>query len=135
MHGLTFTWTPSPDPHEAPNPTGCYRRPFDLPPDWCHTSKRLVLCLEGADSAATVWLNGQWLGYTQDSRLPAEFDATVRNAQRPWVLDASVGATHGVVLDAHRSTGRCRAICASSSPFRLRCSKAAALYVLRSRWC
>ena len=82
VHGVTFTWTPSPDPHEAANPTGCYRRSFDLPPDWCHTSKRLVLCLEGADSAAIVWLNGQWLGYTQDSRLPAEFDATVRNAQR-----------------------------------------------------
>lgn len=86
VHGVTFTWTPTPDPHEAPNPTGCYRRSFDLLPDWCHSSKRLVLCLEGADSAAIVWLNGQWLGYTQDSRLPAEFDATVRHS---WALCGS----------------------------------------------
>jgi len=75
-HGVSYTWTSAADPNEAPNPTGCYRRHFDLPPAWCHSSKRLVLCLEGVDSAAVVHINGQMVGYTQDSRLPAEFDAT-----------------------------------------------------------
>jgi beta-galactosidase/beta-glucuronidase len=34
------------------------------------------LCFDGVDAAFYCWVNGQLLGYSQDSRLPAEFDAT-----------------------------------------------------------
>lgn len=38
---------------------------------------RLVLLLfEGVDSNLTLWVNGHEVGYSQDSRLPAEFDIT-----------------------------------------------------------
>ncbi len=40
------------------------------------TTHSVTLVLEGVDSAAYVWVNGQHVGYTQDSRLPAEFDIT-----------------------------------------------------------
>ncbi len=75
MHGVTWQWDAAPS-GEAPNPTGCYRRAFTLPDAWAAPGSRLVLCLDGVDAAATLWLNGQRVGYTQDSRLPAEFDVT-----------------------------------------------------------
>ncbi|MFI9837873.1 glycoside hydrolase family 2 TIM barrel-domain containing protein [Nonomuraea sp. NPDC051941] len=61
------------DPPRVPdeNPTGDYRRVFDLPEGW--TGGRLRF--EGADSFARVWLNGHELGFWTGSRLPAEFDA------------------------------------------------------------
>ncbi|TMR23823.1 DUF4981 domain-containing protein [Nonomuraea turkmeniaca] len=65
------------DPPHVPdeNPTGDYRRTFDLPEGW--TGGRLRF--EGAESFARVWLNGHELGFWTGSRLPAEFDAG------PWL--------------------------------------------------
>ena len=37
---------------------------------------RLILCFDSVDSAFYVWLNGSFVGYSTDSRLPAEFDVT-----------------------------------------------------------
>lgn len=54
------------------NPTGCYRTHFSVPAEWMGQS--IFLRFEGVDSAFHVWLNGELLGYSQDSRLPAEFD-------------------------------------------------------------
>ena len=56
------------------NPTGCYRTPFTLPPDW--DGRQIFLTFEGVDSAFHLWINGQEVGYSQDSRVPAEFDIT-----------------------------------------------------------
>ncbi len=42
----------------------------------CDWGGRLYLHLEGINSAAYVWANGRLLGYSQDSCLPAEFEAT-----------------------------------------------------------
>jgi len=56
------------------NPTGCYRTRFTAPAEW--EGRRVFLRFEGVDSAFHVWLNGALLGYSQDSRLPAEFDLT-----------------------------------------------------------
>jgi beta-galactosidase len=65
---------PLPPIPEDDNPTGCYRRAFDVPPDWA--GRQIFLVFEGVDAAFHVWVNGQEVGYSQDSRLPAEFDVT-----------------------------------------------------------
>ncbi len=56
------------------NPVGRYRRTFDLPKDW--SDKQITLHFGGVSSAFYVRVNGQPVGYSQDSRLPAEFDIT-----------------------------------------------------------
>jgi len=56
------------------NPTGAYRRAFTFPEAW--EGRRVFLCFEGVDSAFTLWVNGEEVGYSQGSRLPAEFDIT-----------------------------------------------------------
>jgi beta-galactosidase/beta-glucuronidase len=65
-----------PDPPLVPeeNPTGCYRRSFTLDPSWLE--RKVYLLFEAVDSAFYLWVNGQKVGYSQDSRLPAEFDVT-----------------------------------------------------------
>ena len=63
------------DPPFVPdeNPTGEYRRTFELPGEW--PDGDAVLRFLGVDSAFTVWLNGVELGWSTGSRLTAEFDA------------------------------------------------------------
>ncbi len=62
------------DPPRVPaeNPTGCYRLEFDLPENWSGRSNRIIF--NGVSSAFHLWCNGRWVGFSQDSRLPAEFD-------------------------------------------------------------
>jgi beta-galactosidase len=63
------------DPPYAPdeNPTGEYRRIFELPEGW--PAGAAVLRFDGVDSCFRVWLNGRELGHAKGSRLPAEFAA------------------------------------------------------------
>jgi len=56
------------------NPTGCYLRDFSLPSEW--TGRRILATFGGASSAYYVWVNGQPVGYAQDSFMPSEFDVT-----------------------------------------------------------
>ncbi len=56
------------------NPTGVYRRSFDVPKSWLTARKRVVLHLGGADSVHAVFVNGEFVGYGTDSRLPSEYD-------------------------------------------------------------
>ena len=56
------------------NPTGCYRHDLYLDPAWLE--RQVFLSFESVDSAFYLWVNGQKVGYSQDSRLPAEFDIT-----------------------------------------------------------
>jgi len=56
------------------NPTGLYRRTFDLPQEW--QNRRVILFFGGVESAFYVWVNGQKVGFSKDSRLPAEFEIT-----------------------------------------------------------
>ena len=65
-----FPATPPVIPED--NPTGCYRRRFWLDESDLVDQTRLVF--DGVDSAFFVWCNGHLVGYSQDSRLPAEFD-------------------------------------------------------------
>jgi beta-galactosidase len=63
------------DPPRVPaaNPTGCYSREFELPADWLASGQTRII-FDGVDSAFYLFCNGHWVGYSQDSRLPAEFD-------------------------------------------------------------
>ncbi|OAY82049.1 Beta-galactosidase [Ananas comosus] len=56
------------------NPTGCYRKSFRIPREW--KGRRILLHFEAVDSAFLAWVNGVHIGYSQDSRLPAEFEIT-----------------------------------------------------------
>jgi beta-galactosidase len=59
---------------EGDNPTAIYRREFTVPATWA--ARRVFLTFEGVESAFHLWVNGEEVGYSQDSRLPAEFDIT-----------------------------------------------------------
>ncbi|WP_135455966.1 beta-galactosidase [Vibrio echinoideorum] len=54
------------------NPTGLYRTRFDCSEQELLDTHRLTF--DGVNSAFHLWCNGRWVGYSQDSRLPAEFD-------------------------------------------------------------
>jgi len=56
------------------NPVGSFRREFEIPADW--KNKQILLHFAGVSSAMFVWVNGQKVGYAEDSRLPADFDIT-----------------------------------------------------------
>ena len=60
-----------PDYH---NPTGCYKRTFNLPPNW--RGREILLRFEGVKSASYVWINGQEVGYNQGGFEPAEYNIT-----------------------------------------------------------
>ena len=57
-----------------PNYVSCYKRSFELPQNW--NNKRIILHFGGVYSAFKVWLNGDYVGYSEDSCLPSEFDVT-----------------------------------------------------------
>ncbi|QJW54774.1 Beta-galactosidase [Serratia plymuthica] len=57
------------------NPTGCYSREIDIPEAWLKAGKTRII-FNGVNSAFHLFCNGVWIGYSQDSRLPAEFDLT-----------------------------------------------------------
>lgn len=64
-------------PHDIPreeNPTGCYVRTFVLPEKM--KGKRVQLHLEGVETAFHCWVNGYYVGYSEDSYTPAVFDIT-----------------------------------------------------------
>ena len=56
------------------NATGFYRRTMNIPADW--SDKRIFLHFDGAYSAIVVWVNGNFVGYSQSSNTDAEFDLT-----------------------------------------------------------
>ncbi len=56
------------------NPVSLYRRTFTVPEGWA--GRRVHLVFDGADSFLRVWLNGKELGFSKDSRTPAEWDVT-----------------------------------------------------------
>ncbi|MGC6429451.1 MAG: glycoside hydrolase family 2 TIM barrel-domain containing protein [Jejuia sp.] len=56
------------------NPVGHYIKSFNLDDNW--TDKDVILHFGGVSSAFYVWVNGKFVGYSEDSRLPSEFDIT-----------------------------------------------------------
>ncbi|CAY75301.1 beta-galactosidase [Erwinia pyrifoliae DSM 12163] len=63
------------DPPHVPedNPTGCYSLNFHCQPDWLQSGQTRII-FDGVNPAFYLWCNGGFIGYSQDSRLPAEFD-------------------------------------------------------------
>jgi beta-galactosidase len=60
-------------PHGV-NPVGSYRRDVEVPANW--SGSDVILHIGAAGSAYYVWVNGQKVGYSEDSKLPSEFDVT-----------------------------------------------------------
>ncbi len=70
----TYPFPNDPPFIERENPVGSYLKKFIIPDDW--SNDRIILHFGSIASAGYLWLNGQFVGYSQDSRLPAEFDVT-----------------------------------------------------------
>ena len=59
---------------ETNNYTGSYRRTFDLPSDW--SGQEVYFHVGSATSNLAVWVNGKYVGYSEDSKVAAEFNIT-----------------------------------------------------------
>ncbi|PWE00391.1 glycoside hydrolase family 2 TIM barrel-domain containing protein [Marinilabilia rubra] len=59
---------------ERDNPVGIYAKEFEIPENW--DDKDVILHFGGVSSAFHLWVNGEEAGYSQGSRLPAEFNIT-----------------------------------------------------------
>lgn len=56
------------------NPTGSYLRFFRIPSAW--RNMRIRISFQGVESGFAVWLNGQYIGYSENSFSPTDFDLT-----------------------------------------------------------
>ncbi len=56
------------------DPVGSYRREFEVPVGW--NGRRIFIAFDGVDAGFFVWVNGKKVGYSVNSRNPAEFDLT-----------------------------------------------------------
>ncbi len=56
------------------NPVSSYRRTFTVPEGW--KGRDVILRFDGVYSAYYVWVNGEKVGYAEDSKLPSEFNVT-----------------------------------------------------------
>ena len=74
---IPYEFTSDPKPPAIPdnyNPVGSYRQHFNIPNDW--SDRRIMLHFGAVKSAFFLWINGKKVGYSQGSKLPAEFDIT-----------------------------------------------------------
>ena len=72
---ITYPYKKDPPfiPHDC-NPVGSYKRNFKIPSGW--KNKEVFLHFGGVASAFYVWVNEQLVGYSEDSKTPAEFNIT-----------------------------------------------------------
>ncbi len=70
------------------NPVGSYVKTFDL--DSNMLGKRVGICFEGVEQAMYLWLNGEFIGYAEDSFTPSEFDLTPYIKEKGNVLAVEV---------------------------------------------
>ena len=70
------------------NPVGSYIKYFDLDKNMC--GKRIHICFEGVEEAMYLWLNGQFIGYAEDSFTPSEFNLTPYIKEKGNVLAVQV---------------------------------------------
>lgn len=75
--GYAFQNIMKPNPPIVPlthDPTGVYRREITIGNDW--NGKQILLHIGSAKSNLMVWVNGKYVGYGEDGKLPSEFDIT-----------------------------------------------------------
>ncbi|UNY97964.1 DUF4981 domain-containing protein [Zhouia spongiae] len=83
----------NPNPPDIPdgyNPVGSYKRDFDIPSDW--NGNEIVIHLGAVKSAFYIWINGKKVGYSQGSKLPAEFNIT----------DYAIQGKNSIALEVYR---------------------------------
>ncbi|MDQ0974743.1 hypothetical protein QFZ31_004621 [Neobacillus niacini] len=79
---LNGDWKEDIKPPFAPtkyNPVGQYRTSFTIPKGW--EGQPVYFHFEGVESAFYVWVNGEMVGYSEDTFTPPEFDVT------PYLID------------------------------------------------
>ena len=72
-----FDYLMKPDPPHVPhqyNPVGSYRREVMVDKNW--KGKDIYIQFGAVRSCFYLWINGEWVGYSEDSKLPAEFNIT-----------------------------------------------------------
>ena len=74
---IGYAWATQFDPNppyisETNNYTGSYRRTFELPKDW--KGKDVYFHVGSATSNLSLWVNGKYVGYSEDSKVAAEFN-------------------------------------------------------------
>lgn len=90
------------------NPVGSYRREFDVPEDWA--GRRNFITFDGVDCAFFLWVNGQKVGFSVNSRNAADFDLTkylkpgknmiavevYQYSSGTWLEDQDMWRLHGI---------------------------------------
>jgi len=93
------------------NPVGSYRREFDVPSDW--VGRRNFITFEGVDCAFFLWVNGEKVGFSVNSRNAADFDLTkylkpgknmiavevYQYSSGTWLEDQDMWRLHGIFRD------------------------------------
>ena len=112
----TYPWTgyENPAPPAAPtvyNPVGDYRRDFTVPAGW--NGREVFLVFQGIGAAFYVWVNGQYVGYGEDTFTEKDYDVTpflrsgtnnisievYRWSDGSWLEDQDMIRLSGIVRD------------------------------------
>jgi beta-galactosidase len=100
------------------NPVGSYRTEFEIPEGW--DGRQVFIHFDGVESAFYVWVNGKKVGYSQDSRTPAEFNITSFLKSGKNILAAEVyrwsDGSYLECQDFWRLSGIFRDVCLFSTP-------------------
>lgn len=90
------------------NPVGSYRREFNLPAEWI--GRRNFITFDGVDCAFFLWVNGEKVGFSVNSRNAADFDLTkylkpgknmiavevYQYSSGTWLEDQDMWRLHGI---------------------------------------
>ncbi len=75
MYAWRHDWeTNPPYVQDKNNHVGSYRKTFRIPADW--KGEKIFMHIGSATSCVTVYINGKYVGYSEDSKMAAEFDVT-----------------------------------------------------------
>ena len=114
------------------NPVGSYRRTFEVPADW--DGREVYMQFDGVDSFFYLWINGQYVGFSKDSRNPATLtSAPTSRRGRTWWPRRCTAIPTARTWNA-RTCSACPAFSATS-PF-LRCPRSTSATFSRrpTRW-
>lgn len=101
------------------NPVGSYVKEFDLAPKML--GKRVCVSFQGVEEAMYLWLNGEFIGYSEDSFTPSEFDLTKCIKEKGNKLCVAVYKRSSAAWledqDFFRFSGIFREVCLFAKPF------------------